>query len=42
MVENLPEPPEDDEIEERLERLKYFNKELLDDINESAAAKGAQ
>ena len=42
MVENLPEPPEDDEIEERLERLKYFNKELLDDINESAAAKGSK
>lgn len=31
MIENLPKPPKTDEIESKLERLKKFNKKLIDD-----------
>ena len=37
LIENLPVPLEVDEIEEKLERLKEFNKNLLEDKNETAA-----
>ena len=37
VLENLPEPPQFEDIEIRLERLKEFNKRLLDDKNENAA-----
>ena len=37
LIENLPVPLEVDEIEEKLERLKKFNKNLLEDKNETAA-----
>ena len=39
IIENLPKPPDIDEIEEKLDRLKEFNKKLLDDKNKNAAKK---
>ena len=42
MIENLPEPLEVDEIEEKLESLKKFNQRLLDDENKGANEKDAK
>ena len=39
-IENIPEPPqEDDEIEKKLEELREFNKRLLDDKNSKTVGK---
>ena len=38
-IENIPEPPQDDDdIEKRLEELREFNKRLLDEKNAKAKA----
>ena len=39
LIENLPEPPEVSEIEEKLESLKKFNKKLLNVKKKGAAGK---
>ena len=36
MIANLPEPPKTDEIESKLDRLKKFNKKLIDDKSEAS------
>ena len=40
LIENLPDPTKDDEIEETLQKLKKFDEELMHDKNESIAVKG--
>ena len=42
LVENMPEPPQEDEIEEKLERLKKFNKKFTDKKNENYAKMESQ
>ena len=38
IIENIPEPPDVDEIEEKLERLKKFNKKFLNNSNAQAVS----